>query len=110
MKAKTKVQLVYNEHNEFGELEQEELVEFKCFVVDLHRKTDNYKSNDYNVADLNIIVEYKNLSMYNDILNDQSISFIFDGRPYKMLATTVIYKNNGKIKAYDIELMEDTNV
>lgn len=109
MKAKTKITLVYNGYNEYGEQEQEELVEFKCHIVELQKKSDAYKSNDFHTADMNIIVEYKNLSAYNDLLNDNSLSFIFGGKKYKMLATTVIFKNNGKVKAYDIELVEDTN-
>lgn len=110
MKPKAKIQIVYNDYNEFGELEQEEVVEFKCFVIELKKKTENYKANEFDTADLNIIVEHKNLAVYNDILNDPKLSFIFNGKKYKMLATTVIYKINGKVKAYDIELVEDTNV
>jgi hypothetical protein len=106
MQFNSKITIVSNTYNEFGEVQAGSGTEIKCAVLDYSktRRTEEKASNKH--YDLIVMVPYKAFSPYTDIVTDNAITVTYDGKRYEPMKISTIKSSSGKTKFVEIAMRE----
>lgn len=109
MRLPHKLTVEYIDYNDLGEPEVVSTKPFKCVIIEEKKARKNLNSNTKNTADLIILTSRKNYQPYSDMLTNDKIRFIHDGRAFTPENRFAIREFSGKVKYYRIEMKVDHN-